>query len=733
MLPSLRKQCTLQYLSGTALLAMATICMGQTVGTGGSSTAGTTSPPASIFFSTVGVESYSTYQLPGDGDLWPSCWADDGNLYAANGDGTNFGSTFYPMAVAQIAGMPPNLTGTFLAGDEGNNYSGSPYTDKPTGMVCVGGAIYLAYQNLNENTFEDAPAASIVESTDHGVTWSANPSTPMFGVEPITPLSADSYLFTTIFFLDYGENYSNDPFNDGYVYAYGLNNDWRDQTQVYLAKVPSTSILNRSTWLFYTGMSGNTPTWSSDITQEEPVLTDNVALYQTMFGTDCPANQLNIAQGGVTYDQPLQRYIMVTWGCATHQFYEAPQPWGPWSHFYSKDFGPLRLPENQGQYGTSIPSKFISADGLMLCLQSNVCCSGNSYTYSLRKVYLEPYIATTPSNAQSNTNLAQAEGTRAISKSTHFGTLCGLNCADQLNNGNMTVSEDDYDEEEKTVDWWGYTWPQAYNINQVTYTTGNMFTNGGWYESGLTVQVRQNFQWIDVGAVTITPSYPYSSSAGSQQTYNLSFPATWGDGIRITGTPGGSAHFTSITQLGVYYAANPIGPPGFNLSVAPGTISVAQGASAAATVSIAPTFGFNQQVSLSCAGLPGESSCSFAPTTVTPNGQNVITATVSISTTAPSSASNAGQWPFLGGGTVLAPCLLYPRKKRRQSLWVYSGVLFAISVCGCGAVSGCRGSNSSRPTNPGTPAGTYSVTITATSGSGTSAITESTTVSLTVQ
>ena len=72
------------------------------------------SPPESKLFSTVGEEAYSTYQMTaGNGDLWPSCWADDGNLYAANGDGTNFGSTFYPMAIGQIAGMPPTRrTGT---------------------------------------------------------------------------------------------------------------------------------------------------------------------------------------------------------------------------------------------------------------------------------------------------------------------------------------------------------------------------------------------------------------------------------------------------------------------------------------------------------------------------------------------------------------------------------------------------------------------------------------------
>src|SRR6266498_5167781 len=73
----------------------------------------TTIPPQSTFFASVQEESYSTYQMPGDGDLWPSCWADDDNLYAANGDGTAF-SNFVDrldMAVGRISGIPPNLTG----------------------------------------------------------------------------------------------------------------------------------------------------------------------------------------------------------------------------------------------------------------------------------------------------------------------------------------------------------------------------------------------------------------------------------------------------------------------------------------------------------------------------------------------------------------------------------------------------------------------------------------------
>ncbi len=617
----------LSIIAGFILILCASACMAQTVIT----------PPESTFFSTIGEESYSTYQIPGNGDLWPSCWADDGNLYAANGDGTNFGTTFYPMAVGKITGTAADLTlsGSFVVGDVGFNYSGSPYTDKPTGMLCIGGDIYLAYQNLNENTFEDAPAASIVESTDHGATWSQNPLTPMFGTPGDTSNPA-SYLFTTIFFLDFGQNYANAI--DNYVYAYGLDNDWRDQTAVYLARVPNTSVLDRSSWQFYEGMNGNTPTWTSDITQKVAVLTDQRLLYPVMFGTDCPPDQKIIAQGGVVYDKPLNRYLMVTWGCATHEFYEAPQPWGPWSHFYEKDFGPLRLLQNRGQYGTSIPSKFISSDGLTVYLQSNVCCSGDSYTFSLRKVYLAQYTPTSPSNTYSNTNLALEPGTRAISKSTHYGTLCAVNCADQMVTGTPGNSEDDWDEEVKTTDWWGYTWPQSYNINQVLYTTGTIFSNGGWYSSDLTVQVRQNFQWIDVAGVAVTPTYPYSSAAGSQTTYDFTFPDTWGDGVRIIGTPGGTAYFTSVDTMAVYYASSTLSPS-FSISASPDSLSIAHNASGAASVTLTPADGFTGTVSLSCSvtttptGVTSPVTCSI-PASAGVTGSTPATVTLNVNSSA---------------------------------------------------------------------------------------------------
>ena len=38
-----------------------------------------------------------------------------------------------------------------------------------------------------------------------------------------------------------------------------------------------------------------------------------------------------------------------------------------------------------------------------------------------------------------------------------------------LNNGNTGESEDDWDQEVKPLDWWGYTWSQAYKRYLLLY------------------------------------------------------------------------------------------------------------------------------------------------------------------------------------------------------------------------------------------------------------------------
>ena len=316
------------------------------------------------------------------------------------------------------------------------------------------------------------------------------------------------------------------------------------------------NLLNGATWQFYSGSSDSIAAWNTGVSHAMPVISDTRLLYRTIVpalqsDSECPEGQAVIAQGGAVYDAPLQPYIISSWSCTTNEFYEAPDPWGPWSHITSggvngnmaapsNDFGPLlgqptsSVALNRGQYRTSIPSTFISADGQTLYLQSIICepCLGKTsdhdgYTFSLRQLRLQrPIAGATATNGMSSTNLATMPGTFAVSKSTHYGQLCGLNCTDILV-GTALGSEDDFDTENKVEDnmqsYWGYTWPQPYNLNQVVYTIGNSFPDGGWFGSSLTVQIYQNFQWVNATNVTPTPAYPYNSTAIPHQVYTFNF------------------------------------------------------------------------------------------------------------------------------------------------------------------------------------------------------------------
>lgn len=326
----------------------------------------------------IEVADTSDHRAGADGDLWPSCWGADGDLYTAWGDGRGFGGEATDIGVARLRGGPTSLSGTNLAkGDQISQvWSGSDYTRKPTGMACVGGRKYLAVQDLAKD-FNKAPAATVVSSTD-GTKWTRNTEKPMF----------EDGVFTTIMFLDRGQEGHNTP--DGYVYAYGIDGNWRDSftdvvpdpVDLYLARVPEGKVMDRSAWEFYRGAPGGTPVYTKDIRAKQPVLHD---ARRTAAGMSV------ISQGSVTHHPQLRRYIYSSWTEYTFEFYSAPTPWGPFTRANSVDFGAYPWSTKKyGGYGLTMPSKFIGANGRSAWLQSNVCpCAPagmSNYDYSLRPV-----------------------------------------------------------------------------------------------------------------------------------------------------------------------------------------------------------------------------------------------------------------------------------------------------------------------------------------------------------
>jgi len=200
-----------------------------------------------------------------------------------------------------------------------------------------------------------------------------------------------------------------------------------------------------------------------------------------------------------------------------------------------------------------------------------------------------------------------------------------------------------------------------------------------------------------------------------------------GGGACVGSCPGTGPCVITMTQDVVVAAAFVPGtaPPDFSFAAPPPPQSVAAGQSAQFTITISGNNGFAGTVSFACgAGVPPQSSCSFSPPTVTA-GANPVSTTATVKTTARTMALL--QAPSLRDNrSLLALCLpviglvLGPvagRKKLARRWHVGVGLLLLLMLVAALVGWGGAGGTSPPPSANGTPAGTYSITMTATSGS----------------
>lgn len=166
----------------------------------------------------------------------------------------------------------------------------------------------------------------------------------------------------------------------------------------------------------------------------------------------------------------------------------------------------------------------------------------------------------------------------------------------------------------------------------------------------------------------------------------------------------------------------------FGVTVSPATITVPAGVPAAYTVTVTPTgAGFPESVSLACSGLPTSATCNFTNNPI-PNLSSgaqsralVINTTARVSTTA---GLIHGKPPFyvtwlpVSGLALLGAGFGGKTKssKRRLSRIVFLlGFFVALMIF----QAGCGSSHKSTTTTTGTPAGSYTITVAATSGTAT--------------
>jgi hypothetical protein len=154
----------------------------------------------------------------------------------------------------------------------------------------------------------------------------------------------------------------------------------------------------------------------------------------------------------------------------------------------------------------------------------------------------------------------------------------------------------------------------------------------------------------------------------------------------------------------------------FSFAPTNASVNAAQGSSATNTLTVTGGTGYNSTIAfsaVSCTGLPKLSACSFSPPSVTGSGATIV----SIQTKAATSAALVypgfgGSWRSLGMVFAAIVLLGVPRRRYRSlSLtgMLALGLIVGLTGCGGGGSGGGGGGGS-----PGTPKGSYPITVTAT-------------------
>jgi len=147
--------------------------------------------------------------------------------------------------------------------------------------------------------------------------------------------------------------------------------------------------------------------------------------------------------------------------------------------------------------------------------------------------------------------------------------------------------------------------------------------------------------------------------------------------------------------------------------------SVSAGQSAMFNMSLTPVGSFSGTVSLGCAIAPAATpppTCTLSTSSVQFNGGVAQTVTVTAATTAPAStmvARIANRAGFSPASIPLLVLLGLLTLRRRKILALLGALLIVAALT---PLIGCSGMSSHSQTAPGTPSGTYTITVTATSG-----------------
>jgi hypothetical protein len=219
------------------------------------------------------------------------------------------------------------------------------------------------------------------------------------------------------------------------------------------------------------------------------------------------------------------------------------------------------------------------------------------------------------------------------------------------------------------------------------------------------------------GDFTQTNNCGSSVAAGSSCLVTIQFaPSATGSRIgtlSVSDNAPGSPHTTALSGNGTDFGlgGSTAGTP---------TATVSAGQTATYNFGLNDGGGFTGLVTLSCSGAPTASVCSVSPGSIPLSGSGTVPFTVTVTTTPRSMASVLVQpglpfTPFMSV-TLLAmfPILSWRLLRKRQIGTRVTLAAFALALLA--SMVACGGGSSPPPRPQGTPAGTFTLTVTASSG-----------------
>jgi Beta-propeller repeat len=211
------------------------------------------------------------------------------------------------------------------------------------------------------------------------------------------------------------------------------------------------------------------------------------------------------------------------------------------------------------------------------------------------------------------------------------------------------------------------------------------------------------------------PVVPASSSCIVNVSFMPPSAGTFSGALTISDNAPGSPQTLNLTGTVSDFSLASSAPNG----------STKPGASATYLLTVTPLGGsFTSAVKLSCTGLPTQTTCSLSPSAVTPGG-SIATATLTLETTGSLTGVGRGRLPENSRvnaiwvplqaigifGIVFAGSRRRSKKRRTDVLMGLMFVALLFTTACAGGVGGAPKAQS------GTPAGTYNITVTGSSGS----------------